>query len=75
MIRLTTAYWNPNDPIGPQSVIDVRSHDELSSGLTWTIDTNDSVNRFDVLPSPPAPSLYVPIEGWLLPQPSGAPLS
>lgn len=28
--RLTTAYWNPNDqPIGPQSVIDVRSHDEI----------------------------------------------
>lgn len=28
--RLTTAYWNPNDqPIGPQAVIDVRSHDEI----------------------------------------------
>lgn len=28
--RLTTAYWNPDDqPIGPQSVIDVRSHDEI----------------------------------------------
>lgn len=28
--RLTTAYWNPDDqPIGPQAVIDVRSHDEL----------------------------------------------
>lgn len=30
MSRLTTAYWNPNDqPIGPQAVIDVRSHDEI----------------------------------------------
>lgn len=28
--RLTQAYWNPDEqPIGPQSVIDVRSHDEI----------------------------------------------
>ncbi|HXJ44073.1 MAG TPA: hypothetical protein VNH18_32600 [Bryobacteraceae bacterium] len=28
--RLTTAYWNPFDqPMGPQAVIDVRSHDEV----------------------------------------------